>query len=321
MSATLEDLRSEHEAEFIGPKLLALVERVARATALSYPRSYSGVGVWNDESIADALQGWVADRLWGRRDLTNLLAGAASLSALRSGLTRSFSQYLTSRRERTSATNLYARTVKMLRTDATFAPVGISSKPNEQLWTLASDPKTGPSTADLHTRLVAAAALTNDDLNVVRYGATSLKSSPVLREPTLKVFLEHLLAQLGALTPADIIEIMRRRFGLLEPESVELVAELDAPEPSPHDIASQSLITQSVAARLNHDDSRLLSTLAAEEDLKAAAKACATTDSAIRAAYKRMEMLVIEEAVEPSEVDHICGLILGLLHPESRNSV
>lgn len=313
MSASLEQLRSEHEARFIGPELLELLTRVARATAVTYPPSYTKAGVWNAESIADELHGWVEERLFGRRDLTNLLAGARSVAALRSGLTRSFGQYLTNGHERTSVTNLFARTVKMLRSDAAFEPVGTSAKASEQLWALAQDPQTGPSSTDLRTRLRAAAELSDEELNVVKYGPFSLKSSPILREPALKQFLEHLLLRLGALTPADIIEIMRRRFALVEPDSTELVEDLETTEPSPHTEAAQNLIAQSVAARTSQEDARLLAVLRNEADFAKTAEVVGTTEDAVKDAYFRMLALVTAEAVEPDETEHICGLVLETL--------
>jgi hypothetical protein len=321
VSVTLAELRAEHQSEFIGPQLMRLLERVARATALTYPPSYADGGVWNDDTIADALHGWIADRLYGRRDLTNLLAGASSVPSLRSGLTRSFGQHLTSGRERTSSTNLYSRVLKLLRSEEEFLAVGASSKANEQLWTLADAPQAGPSQTNLRDRLGVAAELSDDDLQVVRYGPTSLKSSPILRAPALKQFVAHLLRNLGALTPADIMEIMRRRFGLLEAETTELVEETQSLEMSPLDEAAQDLIADSVASRTGAEDSRYLAALGNEADIGIAAQTCRTTEKAIKDAYFRMRALVIAEAVEPTEVDHMCGLILEILGSYSGNSV
>ena len=318
MSVTLEQLRTEHEAQFIGPELKHLLERVASATARTYPPSYSDAGVWNEDSIADALQGWTAERLVGRRDLTKLLAGARSVSSLRAGLTRSFEQYLTNGRERSSATNLYTRTVRMLRSEDEFQPVGNAPKSHEQLWTLAADPKPGPSETDLRTRLRVAAELSDEELPVVKYGPFSLKSSPILREAALKRFLLHLLVGVGALTPTDIMDVMRRRFALVEPGLDELAEDIEAAEPSAHDQTTQRTIARSVAARTGAEESRLLAALAEYEGFAAAAEATGSTEASVRRAYSEMLAKVTGDAVDPEETEHICGLILEILFGESK---
>lgn len=313
MTMTLQDLRAEHKREVIGPGLKRLLERVAFATARRYPPSYSDAGVWNEESASDALQGWVTDRLIGRRDLSRLLAGAGSIASLRAGLTRSFEQHLTNRRERSSATNLYQRTVKMLRGDADFVAVGNTSKPHEQLWRLASDLRDEPSTASLRSRLQVASRLSDEDLKVIKYGPFSLKSSPILREPALKRFLAHLLAGVGALTPTEIMEVMRRRFALVEPEFVEFPENVAASDPTVHDQATQKAIAQSIATRLGAQDVRVLAALAEQEDLAAAARVVDMDEWSVQNAYAGMLAMVAADAVEPDEAEHICGLVLETL--------
>lgn len=313
MSVTLEQLRAEHTAHFIGPELMRLLERVVSATARTYPPSYSDAGVWNEDSISDALQGWMAERLYGRRDLTKLLAGASSAASLRAGLTRSFAQYLTNGRERSSATNLYSRTTKMLRTEPEFEPIGKAQKAHEQLWTLASNPVPAPSNADVRARLQVAAQLSDTELAVVKYGPYSLKSSPILRKPALKRFLVHVLDGLGALTPADIMDIMRRRFALVEPVAVELTEDIEPAEPTVHTQATQQGIARSIAARIRAERSRLLAALAEHEDFALAAKGAGSTQAAVRQAYADLRAMVAADAIEPEEARHICGLVLETL--------
>ena len=310
MTQTLDQMRVEHRAEFIGPQLLQLLARVASATARTYPPSYSDSGVWNEEAIADALQGWVTERLVGRKDLANLIAGARSLPSLRAGLTRSFRQYLTNGRERDSALNLYQRTVKLLRGDPDFEPVGSSSKPQDQVWTLASGPTDGPSTAPFKRRLEVAAELSDDDLAVVRYGPASLKSSPILRAPALKRFVSHLLAGLGALTPADILEIMRRRFALPEPEQLELTDDLATREPQPHDEATRRIIADSICARTSENDARYLAALATTQDIAGAARALSCPATDIEQALARLVHRVALEGIDEEDADQISGLVL-----------
>lgn len=318
MTATLEQLRAEHRSHFIGPELMALLGRIASATARTYPTSYSDAGVWNEDAVADVLQGWVAERLFGRRDLTNLLAGARSVASLRAGLTRSLQQYLTNNRERDSATNLYTRTVKLLKDDPDFSRVGSAPKAHEQLWALADQSLSGPSSASLKQRLEAAAVLSDDDLDVVRYGPFSLKSSPVLREPALKRFVSHLLASLGALTPADIMEIMRRRFALVEPAQLELTEDIVAASPDPYDLATQRVIARSIVSRTNEADAQLLSALGSTADIREAAKLAGCSASDMQHALDRMLEKVALEASDDGDARQISGLVLESLFNTDR---
>lgn len=316
MTATLTELRAEHQASFIGPELQRLLERVATATLRTYPPSYTPAGVWTAESIADVLHDWALARLIERRDLTKLLAGASSVAALRAGLTTSLRQYITNQQERTSATNLYERTGKLLRSSPEFQRVGSAPKAHEQLWTLAAAPQTAPCTLGLRERTIVAFELTDQDLGVVTYKSTK-RSSPILRAPALKRFVIHLLDHLGPLTPADIMQIMRRRFGLVDPETVELDEGIERRGYSVHDQISQQQIVSSVVARLGGDRARLLSALGEHANLKAAAMAAGTEEMHVQRAYAEMEEMVITQTDEPDQVDHICGLIIESLFGDS----
>lgn len=316
MSVTLEQLRREHRREFIGSELAALLTRIAAATARTYPPSYTPAGVWNEDSIADAAQAWTAERLIERRDLTNLLAGASTVASLRAGLTRSFQQHLTNQRQSTSATNLYKRIVTMLRTDPEFEPFPGTTRLHHQLWTLASDPKSEPSRLSLAARLKCAAELSDDDLEVIRYGPLSLKSSPILRAPALKRFLIHLLDSAGALSPADIIDIVRRRFALPDPQAIELNEDLELPATTTHDAAIERTIARSVAARLGAPRAKLLAALVEHEDFQLAGVVTGTDEATVRRAYTEMLAMVDDEALDAEEAQRICGLILETLFGE-----
>lgn len=318
MTPALEQLRTEHATQFIGPELSRLLAGVASATARTYPPSYSPAGVWNAESIADALQSWTTERLIARRDLAQLLAGANSVSSLRAGLTRSFGQFLTNCRERTSATNLFQRIVKMLRAEPErFRAVGSAPKPQEQLWTLAVGSTDEPTTMPFAARLRVAAELSDDELGVVRYKALSLKSSPILREDGLRRLLIHLLGGVGPITPADIMDIMRRRFALVDPEPVELAEDLLVAAPPVPTRAADGIVVRSIVARLGQPRVETLRALVEYEDIKLAAKALSVAPSVVQQAYTDLERMVIAEAAEPDEVRHLCGLALESLFGEN----
>lgn len=253
MSADLEQLRREHAERVIGPQLMALLERIVRATAPAYPAAeYSDSGTWDSEALADALQEWVEVRLLKRGDLSKLLTRATSMPALRGALTRSFKQFLTNRRRRTSATNLYQRTTKMLRAETEhFAKVGQARRSHEQLWTLRELAEDGLARSRLSIPALVAIAceLDDDELEVIRYEETRLKSSPILREPKLRAFVIHLLGEAeGALDQSTIAEVMRRRFGLFELVEVSLEEEgLAAPAPEPRSVEQGDLVASALA--------------------------------------------------------------------------
>jgi hypothetical protein len=273
MTATLEQLRAEHASQVIGPELSHLLERIVRATAVTYPPvEYSDAGVWNREAFEDALHDWVEIRLLTRGDLTVMLASAASVTALRAALTRSFGQFLINRRRRTAASNLYKRTLAKLRTDERFLAVSSSARAHEVLWTLAATPVSEPSSLPLEELIALAFKRSDAELGVVRYGPHSLKSSPILREPQLADFLLHLLegAQ-GALSMAAIAEVMRYRFNLVAPAPVELDEALVSPELSIPARVEQQEIARSVLSRLDFPQLEMLRTFVAAGDLQEAA--------------------------------------------------
>lgn len=268
MSATVDQLKQEHAEHVIGPELKTLLERVVRATARAYPPAeYAQAASWDSEALADALQDWVEVRLLRRGDLSKLLAGAPSVEGFRRGLTRSFEQFLTNRRRRTSATNLYQRTTKILRSDSAFAKVGQASRSHEQLWTLAelAAAVEGPTRVGIPLLVALAFELDDDQLEVVRYGAQSLKSSPILREPKLREFLVHLLSRAeGALDQATIAEVMRRRFGLHEIEVDALADDVAAAEAELHPVERDEVVS-SVLMRLGRERLEELRRFHAEE--------------------------------------------------------
>jgi hypothetical protein len=268
MSATLDQLKQEHAEHVIGPELKTLLERVVRATARAYPPAeYAQAASWDSEALADALQDWVEVRLLRRGDLSKLLAGAPFVEGFRRGLTRSFEQFLTNRRRRTSATNLYQRTTKILRSDSAFAKVGQASRSHEQLWTLVelAAAVEGPTSVGIAALVDRAFELDDDQLEVVRYGAQSLKSSPILREPKLREFLVHLLGRAdGALDQATIAEVMRRRFGLYEIEVDALADDVAAAEAELHPVERDEVVS-SVLMRLGRERLEELRRFHAEE--------------------------------------------------------
>ena len=205
----------------------------------------------------------------------------------------------------------------MLRSDPDFQALPGTVRSHRQLWTRTSDPQSEPSRLTRAARLKLAAELSDEDLAVIRYGPLSLKSSPILREPALKLFLLHLLGGVGALSPADIMDIVRRRFALPEPQAIELTEDLQLPVTAIHDAAVERTITLSVAARLGARRAELLAALVEHEDFKAAGAATDTDEATVRRAYMEMVAMVDDEAIDAEEARRICGLTLETLFGET----
>ncbi len=301
----LEGLQAEHAEQIIGPRLAELLARIVDATAPSYPPSqYSDARVWNRDALDDALQDWTLTRLLERGDLSVMLASAGSIGALRGMLTRSFAQHLINRRRRTSATNLFSRTVALLRSDDAFRAVGRASTAGTQRWTLAGHPTGAPASPGTVSRLIkAAGARTDTELGVVRYGPYSLKSSPILRGPALREFVAFLLAEAdGDLTTGEIFEVMRHRFNLVELPPVELDETLVEREPPVPTAVETRVFAAGVLARVGRRNAELIRAVAAADgDPFAAAHTVGAAPAEVAAALDALHALIAEYAESADE--------------------
>lgn len=301
----LEGLRAEHAEQVIGPRLAELLARIVDATAPSYPPSqYSDTRVWNRDALDDALQDWTLTRLLERGDLSVMLASAGGVGALRGMLTRSFAQHLINRRRRTSATNLFSRTVALLRSDDAFQAVGQASAAGAQRWMLANHPAGAPATPGTVSRLIKAAGTRTDaELRVVRYGPYALKSSPILRGPALREFVAFLLAEAdGDLTTREIFDVMRHRFNLVELPPVELDETLVDREPPVPTAVETRVLAAGVLARVGRRNAELIrAVVAAHGDPLAAAHDLGAAPAEVAAALDAFHALIAEYAESADE--------------------
>jgi hypothetical protein len=296
----LDDLRREYAEVTIGRELADLLGRVVRSTAPTYPPAgYSDAGVWNREAIEDAMQDWIATRLLGRGDLARMLGAATTVSKLRAMLTTSFGQFLTNRRQRTSATNLFQRVVRILRGDARFTAVGRSRSSSTQRWVVAGAAADGDGADQVLDRLLKAAASKSDDeLGVIRYGPYSLKSSPIMRNPELADFLVFLVEQAdGALSAAELFQVLRHRFNLAELGQVELDSGMKDTGQVVAEAVETTVLAESVLARLGRDKALLIRFLhAADGNSARAAEEAGVAESNIAAVADEVMALIAEYA-------------------------
>ena len=313
----LDDLRREYDELVVGPLLHDLVDRVVKATAPQYPaQEYSDAAVWNQEAFEDARNDWLEVRLVVRGDLGKMLKQANTVGQLRAALTTSFRQFLANRRPRSSAANLYKRTHDILRKkDDVFAPVGSSSRSGEQLWTLTSERQEVPSAIDVNQLVRLARELSDEDLQVVRYGDEALKSSPILREPMLERFLIHLLGHAdGALDTATISAVMRVRFELWELEASELEDVFDSAAP-PLDLdVAVNIAAKSIFLRLTPEAGKALVAVDdAGGDFTAAAKNLGCSLSEVFDPVADTAEMVAAYAADPGDAHAIYARLKELL--------
>jgi hypothetical protein len=257
---TLQDLRDEYQREGVGTLLRELLAKIVWSTVRQYPPAeYSMYDSWDQSACEDVLNDWIAERLWGRADLQVMLLSAPAVAQFRAALTTSLRQYITNKRRRSVASNLYKRVRLLLRSDSRFRSDGAASLGSEQRWTLVANKSSSPSSLPLGDLVEIASELTDDQLQVVRYGPFSQKLSPILREPKLLDFLSHLLSRAdGSLTVGTILDVMRSRFSLPIEEHTELDENIPTPKPNPAEEAVRAVAARSVVSRLGLEDAHIL---------------------------------------------------------------
>jgi hypothetical protein len=305
----IDVLRREHRSEGIGPQIYAVLQEVVRATAVRYPpRIYGESSSWDEGTLSELLHEWTAERLL-RGDLSMMLTSASSIEALRAQLGTSLKQLIINRRRRDSAGNLYRRTLAILKEDDRFVQAAPGS-PHHASWAIAEDAEHTPSKLDLRSLVRVAFELSDDELEVVRYGPQSLKSSPILRKPQLERFLLHLLEGAGgSLTPTQIAQVMQHRFSLVREQQVALDAELRSPEMIELRIESDELAAAALA-QLAEDEVARIRVLAENDwDPRVAASASEESEGALRATAVRLSALVAENADEEDQAIEVLGKV------------
>jgi len=256
----LNELRDEYRHAGIGEQLLDLLSRIVWSTVRQYPPAeYSGHATWDQSTCEDILNDWIAERLWGRSDLQAMLSSTNSTAQFRASLTTSLRQFLTNRRRRSVISNLHKRVCSMLREDPTFRSLNPGSPTVQSQWTLTGNDITRSSLCSVSELVQIAFELSDDELQVVRYGPFSQKLSPILRENGLRQFLMHILkGARGALEIDIIIDVMDRRFSLPHDEEIEIDDTVPSHETSPATQAEWSVAAESIVSRLGLDRSRIV---------------------------------------------------------------
>ncbi len=313
---SLQELRDEYERNGVGVLLNEFLAKIVWATVRQYPPSeYSPSGSWDKAACEDVLNDWLTERLWGRADLQAMLSSAGSLAQLRSALTTSLRQHLTNKRRRSIASNLYKRVLAVLRDDSRFRPVGGVSHGSEQRWVLAGKDEIKQSMLELRDLVQIACELSDDELQVVRYGPLSQKLSPILREPKLLEFLVHLMSRAdGGLTAGMIIDVMRFRFSLPSEEHTEIDENLASSKPSPANEAARTIAARALVSRLDLEDARKLTAyFRSNGDFLKAAEQCECTLDRIREVVHRGFEAICECSESEDDARSIMNTVESLL--------
>jgi hypothetical protein len=311
MSDEFEVLRKEHAESVIGPAMAEFLTRIVRATAVMYPATEYGDGrKWTTEALDDLRQDWLTDRLLGRGHLAAMMAMSTSATVLRAAFTTSLSQFLANRRRRSSAGNLFKRTQLTLEGGDEFEASITASKPAGVFWTLKGTAAQGPSSKSLRELVAEAHELTDEGLEIVHYGPTSLKSSPIMREPQLRRFLIHLLsASEGALSLRTISEVINHRFNLVESPVEALDQALSAEAPDPVHQAEMADAARRVVARLKRERLDLMREVHRSATLEDAAKNLGISPRTASKRLKETTAIIAEYAESVEEARGIYRLI------------
>ncbi len=306
---TIEEIRAEHQARGIGPEIYSLLQAVVGMTAVRYPpRIYAGAARWDEGALSELLHDWVLERLM-RGDLSMMITSSSSSGALRNQLATSLKQLIINRRQRDSAGNLYRRSLAILKSDERFDQVAPGS-PHRSSWVLTDGVQRAPSQLELRALVAVAFELSDEELEVVRYGPQSLKSSPILREPQLERFLIHLLENArGSLTPAQIAQVMQHRFALVREQQVALEAQLESEELVDLRVESDELATATLSQLSEEEVVRIRALAESDWDPLAAATASGESEGALKVAASRLGALVAEYAEEEDQAQEVMSRV------------
>jgi len=203
----------------------------------------------------------------------------------------------------------------VLREDSAFREVTQHAHGGNQRWALNSGESGDPSLASCRELLRIASELSDDQLEVVRYGPFSQKLSPILRAGKLREFLVHLLERAGgSLTLSAILDVMRDRFSLW----VEQHEDLDDSMPSLAADAGEQVAIEdkgrSVVDRLDMDAAGLVAAFSrAGGDWSAAASASGTEPQRLRAVVHNTYAMIVECSESVEEARAILAVVEALL--------
>ena len=195
---TFDDLRTEYDAETIGPQLWGLVVELAGLVARRYPPVvYNRGASWGEASIEELAQETAVDLLLAEGQLHYIFTVAEDVEDVRRLLVHNVKRALYRRRLPTVVDRLMRR----VRRIATMPPFAVQPAGEDRWITLADAPEPFRSLGDADLRAAAAAAHRVPRL-VEREHAE--RASMVYTPSALKELMERAVRAAGGLTERDL---------------------------------------------------------------------------------------------------------------------
>jgi DNA-binding CsgD family transcriptional regulator len=245
---------NEHKRRFrttgeITPALFVVLKRLVRVIVFGSQLSpaLAPGGIWNEQALEDALQGWYEKRLHGG-GLQNAFDRAQAPRPFLNILEQSFRHYLQNERERTETGNILRRVRQLLREEPEFREWLPGTRARDAWWGLAS--WNGAQPYQGSDEDIVRAAFRTGDFTLFRYGHSADRLDPVLRSDDLKRFLEALFSRVGQLLTLTHLTIaLERRFNLDELRTVAL-EETDVDIARPEEWVNEEEVSRAAVAAL-----------------------------------------------------------------------
>lgn len=198
---TFDELRTEYDAETIGPQLWGLVVDLAGLVARRYPPGvYNRGASWGEASIEELAQETAVDLLLAEGQLHYIFAVAEDVEDVRRLLVHNVKRALYRRRLPTVVDRLMRR----VRRIATMPPFAVQPAGEDRWITLADAPTPFRSLGEADLRAAAAAAHRVPRL-VEREHAD--RASMVYTPAALKELIERAVRPAGGLTERDLEKV------------------------------------------------------------------------------------------------------------------
>lgn len=240
---TLQELRAEYQSVRIGPHIWALVLEMTRGIARRYPPGvYNHGESWSDESLEDLAQQVVLDRLLGEAQLEYLFDQATSLESWRRLLSLQVRRTLSRRRRKTVVDRLLARVRKLART-----PPFDMRTVGRQVWVSGND-FAGPL-ADLSDSRLSHLANAVRSIPQLLASRPSSRAPMIYTTPDLRLMLERLLAEVGAVSERDLASVFEILLTSWLPTFLQHPeGEYPSEEPTPEAVAEDAQMRAAVEA-------------------------------------------------------------------------
>lgn len=199
---TLQELRAEYEAVGIGPIILGLVRELAGAVARGYPPGvYNDGAPWSKDRLDDLAQQVVLDRLLAEGQLEYLFDRATSVESWRRLLSFQVRRTLSRRRRKTVVDCLLAR-IRRLALVSPFRTQVVG----RTVW-VSYEGFRAPL-LDLQDSRIAEAANAARGIPQLTARERSTRASMVYTTPDLRMLLERVLEEVGAVNERDLARIL-----------------------------------------------------------------------------------------------------------------